>query len=238
MDPIREDPNLRFILKFCKAVGFWICNTHKNLYTTWTCISFAFTVLYIMALITRILMTLEINDLYINFCELAMLAKLANILRYRTRINNLLQRMHFDGDFQVDENRAGEVEIVRKQMKNYSNTAKTYFYMSMLAVFFGVTNGFGDPPRMAFNAWYPFGMNDMSVPWKFYAVFLFQGIPMFIHATINVCWDTLFIYVLTIVQLQFELLNHRLKEKYQIVRGPENQRNLKRVFNTFSAIVR
>lgn len=191
-----------------------------------------------MALVIRILMTLEINDLYINFCELAMLAKLVNILRYRTRINNLLQRMHFDGDFQVNENRAGEVEIVLKQMKKYSSTAKTYFYMSMLAVCFGVTNGLGDPPHMAFNAWYPFGMNDMSVRWKFYTVFLFQGIPMFIHAIINVCWDNLFIYVLTIVQLQFELLNHRLKEGYQKVRGRENQKNLKQVFHTFSAIVR
>lgn len=239
MDAIRKDSNLAFILKFNQVIGVGIVSSRHSLYTLWTLVSVFFTTVYISAFLMHMLSpAFEVNDLYINFCELAMFAKFLSLLKYRVRLTQLLNRMHFDGVFQVDENNALEVVIVKKQMKKYAKYANTYLGMSMLAVSFAMTTGFGDPPRKAFPAWYPFGMNDMTVPWKFYVVLLYQGIPMFGHAFVNICWDNLLMYVLTNVQLQFELLNHRLKEKLVNVAGTENEKNLKGIFKTFNAIIR
>ena len=236
MDLIRKDKNLRTIKFYSTFIGIWTLPSHPRLYSLWTVICLTFNVLYVAALIIQFVLSLNIIDLYINLAEVAMLTKMVNILWNRIRIQKLLNRIHYDPEFYVDDSEAGELAIVTKQMKSFSNFGTVYFLMSLSAVTISTGNGFGDPPTMAFAAWYPFGMTDMSVPWKFWVVFVYQTFPMISHACINVTWDNLFMYLLANVQIQLELLNHRLDEQFKSV-SQDNGKKLKKIFRRFSAVM-
>lgn len=238
MDKIRDDFNLNFIKKFCKLIGVWtVSPENAHLYGYWTRFCVVFNILYVLALLIQQVISININDLYINLCEVAMLAKMINILSYRRRIVHLLERMHHEDNFQVNDFNVEEVRIVEKQMKNYRKFANAYFIMTVFAVCIGTLNGIGEePPQMAFAAWYPFGMTDMTVPWKFRVIFLYQGIPIISHALVNVSWDNLFMYLVTNVQLQFELLNHRIKQSFMCI-TEDNDKKMNKIFHNFNAIM-
>lgn len=237
MDCIRTDSNLRFIERFCTLIGIWtVSASNEARYRIWTGFCIVYNILYVLALWIEQIISLNVNDLYLNLSEVTMFTKMLNILNNRKRIVGLLHRMHHEEIFQVDPANEEEAAIVVKQMGHFSKFANFYFRMTTITVCIGTFNGFGSTPReMAFHAWYPFGMNDVSVPWKFWAVFFYQTLVI-AHALINVCWDNLFMYLVTNVQLQFELLNHRLVQGFQEVTA-DNEQKLKKMFHNFSAIM-
>lgn len=235
MDAIRKDSNLRFIRRFCKLIGIWAVDTHIDMYRVWSFICILYNALYVLALLVQLVFSLNVNDLYINLCEVAMFAKMINIWNTRGCISGLLQRMHYADAFQVHPEDPDEVLIVQKGMRKFSKFANFYFWMTIMAVCIGTCNGFGNPRTMAFAASYPFGMTDMSVPWKFWVVFVYQS-SIILHACINVCWDNLFMYLVTNVQLQLALLSHRLGKSFQEI-STDNARKLSAAFDNFSAIM-
>lgn len=240
MDKIRKSPNLRFCLRFFKTVGIWSIGVpNKKLYYTWTfaCNVF-FTALYLMAMIANLLIAYKINDLYIVLAEFAMFGKMMCILVYHERINVVLRRLHYKDSFVLNEEDPEETKIIAKKMKMYFNIATIYQVTSLSAAVMGWASAFSDPPKMSFPAWYPFGLNDISVDMHFYIVFLYQNIGMLGHCFMNCCWDNFFVYLMTNIQVQFELLNYRLVRDFQdIKRDNRGGKKLKDVFVHFTEIM-
>lgn len=237
MDRIRNHFQLRIITTFCKIHGLWSVDNHRRLYNIWSGICIIYNFLFVAALLAQFVFTLNVNDLYINLSEVTMICKMINLLVYRHRIRRLIHRIHYDTAFHVNEDDPEEVAIVQKRLHNFARFTTFYCCLTSVAVTIGTFNGFGsDTPAMAFNAWYPFGLNDMSVKWKFWLVFVYQT-AIISHAWINVVWDNLFLYLLTNVQLQFELLNHRLEKRFKEV-TEDNSRKFAVICDHFSAVTR
>lgn len=240
MEPIRENANLRFNLRFYKAIGIWAVGSgHKRIYYAWT-VAFhsLFTVLYLTSMIVNLVTAYRINDLYITLAEFAMFSKMVNIFKFQDRIHSVLRRFHYEDSFAVNEKDAQEVKFVEEKMSAYTKIATAYKLMSVAAGLMGLLSAFSDPPRMSYPAWFPFGLNDQSVRRNFFLIFVYQNIGMMCHCLMNVTWDNLFIYLMVNLQLQMRLMNERVRKEFLVIDEEENEGKLKRMFGQYNKIMR
>lgn len=239
MDPIVNDTNLRFILKYFRAIGIWsIGYSNKTLYYTWTAAYHSFfTIVYILSMAVNIVVVFEIKDFYISLAVFAMFFKMVNLFNHQQRIHNILNRLHVATTFQVNDQEPQEVQLVKKKLGFYSKIAIYYKYVSLGTCLMGLLSAFRDPPQKSYPGWFPFGLDDLSVPRNFWGIFVYQNIGMVSHALMNVTWDSLFVYLMVNIQVQFELLNIRVRKEFlEITAG--NEEKLKRVFRHYNEIVR
>lgn len=239
MDPIINNNILRFTLKFFRTIGMWsIGCSNRTLYYTWTAAYHSvFTILYILSMATNIVVVFEMKDFYISLAVFATFFKMVTILNHQKRIHDILNRLHFAPTFQVNEQEPQEVQLIKKKFRFYSKIGTCYKYVVIGTCSMGLISAFSDPPQKSYPGWYPFGLDDLSVPIKFWGIFVYQNIGMFSHALMNVCWDILLVYFMVNIQVQFELLNMRLRKDFLEITA-ENEEKLKRIFKSYNEIIR
>lgn len=135
----------------------------------------------------------------------------------------------------MNEKDLNEEQIVIKKMRIFTKMASGYMLVSLMAALMGILSAFSDPPKMSFPAWFPFGLNDLSVTANFYGIFVYQNFGMLVHCLMNVSWDSLIIYLMVNIQLQFELLNYRIRKEFLVIEG-DTRAKLKRLFSGYTEI--